>query len=317
MTIVCCEYLILSWIGKWKIYLDEAFMKTHSVKLLYYFLIIILFVGSCANDTGHPLRVMTFNIRYDNPEDGENAWVHRRDHVVSMIRFHKADVVGLQEALAGQLDYLASRLPEFNWLGVGRDDGNREGEFTAIFYRKDRLTSTRDSTFWCSETPGRPGLGWDAACNRTVTWAAFVDRHTKRAFYVFNTHFDHRGVKAREESARLLLRKIPTIAENAPVIVTGDFNCIPGSEPYKIVTGRPVQKGMRQLVDARHISENGHHGPHGTFTDFNVHAVPKEPIDFIFVSRDWDVVSHATLSDTFDGRLPSDHMPVLAEIIIR
>jgi endonuclease/exonuclease/phosphatase family metal-dependent hydrolase len=292
-------------------------MKAHRVKAFYYLLIIFIFIGCSTNNIESPLRVMSFNIRYDNPEDGENAWIHRKDQVVSMIRFHKADIGGLQEALAGQVEYLASELPEFGWLGVGRDDGDRQGEFTAIFYRKDRLKSIRNSTFWCSETPEKPRLGWDAVCNRTVTWSAFVDRYTQTPFYVFNTHFDHRGVKARQESARLLLRKVYTLAGNIPVIITGDFNCIPGSEPYVIITGSSQRKAMKQFYDARHISENGHHGPTGTFTGFNINAVPAEPIDFIFVSDDWNVLFHANLSDTFDGRLPSDHMPVLVEIVIK
>ena len=292
-------------------------MKTYGVKVFCCILIIIVFVGSCTKGIQHALRIMTFNIRYDNPEDGENAWIHRKGHVVSMIRFHKADVVGLQEALAGQVVYLASELPEFGWLGVGRDDGDRRGEFTAIFYRKDRLKSIRNSTFWCSETPEKPGLGWDAVCNRTVTWSAFVDKYTHISFYVFNTHFDHRGVKAREKSAHLLLRKVYTMADDTPVIITGDFNCKPGSEPYEIMIGSPLQKSVKRFSDARHISKYGHHGPDGTFTGFDINAVPTEPIDFIFVSDDWNVLFHAILSDTFDGRFPSDHIPVLAEIIIR
>ena len=277
----------------------------------------LLIVSACADRPGQALRVMSFNIRYDNPDDGENAWVHRRDAVASMIRFHKADVVGVQEALARQIDDLTARLPGFDWFGVGRDDGKKEGEFTAVLYRTRRLMSEERSTFWLSETPDRPGLGWDAACNRTVTWGRFVDVSTRKVFFFFNTHFDHRGEKARTESARLLLSKIDALApKDTPVVITGDFNCTPDSEPYQILTLRELDAETRTFHDACRMSGVDHHGPTGTFTGFDIQAIPGQPIDYILVSREWQVLFHGTLSDTFDGRYPSDHMPVLAEIFL-
>jgi len=282
-------------------------------RILFY-IIIISFLLGCA-DSAKPLIVMTFNIRYDSPDDGENSWVNRRDLVTSMIDFHKADVVGLQEALRWQIDYIAMNLPDYNWVGVGRDDGKNDGEFSAIFYRKSRFVKIADSTFWCSGTPDRSGLGWDAVRNRIVTWAEFEDNLTYNRFFLFNTHFDHVGKIAKINSAKLLLKMIETIAQGRPVIVTGDFNSDPYSEAYEILTNLRENKHIK-LIDTQKISKHRHHGPDGTFNGFNVSVDPKGPIDFIFVGYGMEVLYHGTLSETFNGRFPSDHFPVLAEIII-
>ena len=260
------------------------------------------------------LRFMSFNIRYNNPGDGENAWPNRKDFAASMIRFHRADFAGLQEALKGQIDDLAERLPEYGWFGVGRDDGKEGGEFTPIFYRKDRFEFLEKSTFWLSEEPEVPGSrGWDTAITRIVTWGRFRDKTTGKVFFHFNTHFDHRGLQAREESARLLLIKIEKIAETAPIIVTGDFNCMESSIPYQILT---KGDGSEALKDARYISVHGHHGPTGTSSGFKVAGTPGRKIDYIFIKNGVQVLQHGVLSDTWDGRFPSDHLPVLAEVII-
>lgn len=278
---------------------------------------ILLYGCSSGTDTEQPLRVMTFNIRYDNPADGDDAWPNRKDIAASMIRFHRADIAGLQEALKVQVDDLAERLPEYEWFGVGRDDGSEAGEFMAIFYRKDRLEVLDESTFWLSETPEKPGMGWDAACNRVVTWGKFKDRKTGKVFYHFNTHFDHKGETARRESAKLLISKIAEIVGSSPIVVTGDFNARPSSEPIKIITGGLSGKPELKLTDARSVSQYGHHGPGGTISRFKSAGMPgDEPIDYIFVKNDVRVVLHGTLSDSFDGRFPSDHLLVLAEIII-
>ncbi|HKG22279.1 MAG TPA: endonuclease/exonuclease/phosphatase family protein, partial [Blastocatellia bacterium] len=156
-----------------------------------------------------PVRVMSFNIRYNNAEDKENAWPNRKRMAASMFRFHHVDIAGIQEALKGQIDDLELLLPGFAWCGVGRSDGKAEGEFSAILYRKERFKLLESSTFWLSETPEVAGSkGWDASLPRIVTWARFRDTQSKQTFFVFNTHFDHRGSRARAESARLLLARI-------------------------------------------------------------------------------------------------------------
>ena len=262
------------------------------------------------------IRVMSFNIRYDEPRDGENAWPNRKNLVGSLIRFHDVDLIGVQEALKRQLDDLSKLLPDFSWTGVGRADGKEEGEYSAILYRKSRFKLLESSTFWLSETPNVPSKGWDAAYPRIVTWAKFSDLQTGKIFFHFNTHFDHRAVKAREESARLLLHRINEIARRTPVVVTGDFNFTEDSYGYEILTSKSVEsKNPRSsLRDARYLSQHGHYGPTSTFNEFKA-LVPKRKIDYVFVKGNIRVLQHGALSDTWDGRFPSDHLPVLAEVV--
>lgn len=263
-----------------------------------------------AQPAAKPLRVMSFNIRYDEPRDKENAWPNRKELVASMIRFHRADLVGVQEALKHQLEDLEKLLPGYHWVGVGRDDGKEAGEFSAILYRKSRLAIIENATFWLAEKPSVPGSkGWDAAFPRIVTWAKFQDSASGKTFFHFNTHFDHRGVRAREESARLLLERIESIAGSTPLIVTGDFNFNEASTGYKILVGKD------SLRDARYASQHGHHGPTSTFNEFKA-LVPEWRIDYVMVKGSVKVLQHGALADTWDGQFPSDHLPVLAEVLI-
>ena len=259
------------------------------------------------------LRVMTFNIRYDEPRDGVNAWPNRKKKVADVIRFHKADVIGVQEALLSQLRDLKSLLPGVSWCGVGRSDGKEAGEFSAILYRDARLELLETKTFWLSETPDAAGSkGWDASYPRIVTWAKFRDRVSKKTFFHFNTHFDHRGERARTESASLILRRIGEIAGTHPFILTGDLNVREASEAYKTLT-----KGARtvSLEDAKSASANGHFGGESTFSAFK-ELEPGMKIDYVFVRKGIAVVEHGVLSDRWDGLWASDHLPVLAEIIL-
>ncbi|MFC1563473.1 endonuclease/exonuclease/phosphatase family protein [candidate division KSB1 bacterium] len=264
-----------------------------------------------------PVNVMSFNIRYNNPGDGDNTWANRKDIVAGMIRFHKADLVGTQEALKDQIDDLVVRLPEYDWYGAGRDDGLSEGEFSAIFYRKDRFKVMESSTFWLSETPDIPSKSWDSSLNRIVSWIKFSDNKTGKQFYHFNTHFDHRGETARQESARLILKKIGEIIGEFSVVITGDFNTLPGSEPFRILTETGAGESTNTLFEAGSRSRTVHHGPTGSMSYFREAGTPGQMIDFIFITREIEVIRHGVLSDTFDGRFPSDHMPVLAEILIK
>lgn len=253
------------------------------------------------------LRVMTFNIRLNLASDGPNAWPFRKELVASLM--NDADLVGVQEALPDQLRDLDSLLPQFGRFGVGRAS-DRGGEHSAILYRKDRFEVLEQSTFWLSESPETAGSkGWDAAYERIVTWGKLRDRRTGKVFFHFNTHFDHVGERARRESALLLLRRIEEIAgPNPPVIVTGDFNAAPDSEPYRLVTAG----GLR---DAFVVSICPHRGPTSTWNAFR-QIEPDRRIDFIFVRGAVDVIDHAILPDSFDGRFPSDHLPVVARLRI-
>ncbi len=257
------------------------------------------------------LNVMTFNIRYATVADGENQWNNRKDRTAETVRFFDADLCGMQEALYSQIIDLEKRLPAYGWVGVGRDDGENAGEFSPIFYLKAHLKLLETKTFWLNEHPESVGLGWDARINRIVTWAKFEDRRTQKQFIIFNTHFDHQGVVARRESAKLLLKKIREIAVDLPFVVTGDFNAKPSEEPIQILTD--VSKDF-YLTDSKKISNTPHFGPEGTFSGFEAKERDNEPIDHIFVSEGIKVLKHATLSGTWGGLFASDHHPVMTVI---
>ncbi len=260
------------------------------------------------------LNAMSFNIRYDNPGDKENAWPNRKEMVAATIRFHKVDIVGLQEALSHQVKDLEKLLPEYGWFGVGRDDGKEAGEYAPVFYRKDRFNILHRSTFWLSETPGKPGKAWDAALPRIVTWGKIEDTLTGKIFFFFNTHFDHVGETARIKSAELLLVKIEELAEDNPLILTGDFNCTEKDPPYKILTSGIGQ--VQGLTDVYTLTKSKPYGSTQTFNGFQNTIRPDRRIDFIFVEPSIQVLRCGTISERWDGRFVSDHNAVLAEIEI-
>ncbi len=256
-----------------------------------------------------PLRLMTYNIRYDNPADGQDAWAHRREMVASMPRIHRVDLLCIQEGLAHQVAFLKERL---GWeaLGVGRDDGREAGEQVAILHDPRRLKRLRGGHFWLSPTPERPGLGWDAACPRMATWATFRGREGQR-FLVCNTHLDHQGAQAQRESARLLRARLKALARGLPILLAGDFNVEEDSEPIRIV----LQGGFE---DTRAQSETPPHGPRRTYSGFSVRdAMAEGRLDYVFVTPGVRVLGHATLGDfTETLRFPSDHLPVLADLVM-
>ena len=274
----------------------------------------ILVFTSMTSATGKPgknasFNIMTYNIRMNTPDDGVNAWPLRKDRVAGLIKFHQADIFGVQEALVVQMNDLKTSLPEFDSYGVGRDDGKEAGEFMTIFFRKDRFEKLESGTLWLNESTDKPGLGWDAVCNRTCTWIKFKDLATKKKFYHFNTHFDHRGKVAREESAKLILKFIATInKENLPVMLTGDFNSTKAAPP--------IQKILTVLFDSREKCQATPYGPEGTSGGFNVKAMPSI-IDYIFINQKVNILRHGVLSDSFGLFYPSDHLPVLAEISLQ
>lgn len=253
---------------------------------------------------------MTYNIRYNNPDDGPHAWSNRRDRVASTIRFNRADLIGVQEALKDQIDDLARLLPEYDWLGVGRDDGREAGEFSAIFYRKSRFQPLERGTFWLSRTPSIPGSkDWDAAITRIATWAHFKDLEADTSLYHFNTHFDHRGAVAREKSAELILNRLRRRAGRHPAVLTGDLNFTPEAPGYRILAD--------SLADALHATEEPHHGPVAThYGGFVVTHEPGRRIDYIFTRGGLRVLQHATLSDNWQGAYASDHLAVVATLAV-
>jgi endonuclease/exonuclease/phosphatase family metal-dependent hydrolase len=218
------------------------------------FTILVLILAFCgvsssqrSDDQSH-IRVMSFNVRYNEPRDGVNAWPNRKQKVADVIRFHKADLVGVQEALVGQLEDLEKLLPTFAWCGVGRTDGKRDGEFSAILYKKQRFRLIECKTFWLSETSEIAGSkAWDAAYPRIVTRAKFRDERSKKTFFHFNTHFDHVGVKARFESARMIIGRIRNASAGTQSILTGDLNVKEDTEAYKTLVTR-----VKTAISAAH-----------------------------------------------------------------
>lgn len=258
------------------------------------------------------LRIMSYNLRYDNPDDGINAWDNRKEQIANVIQFYEPVFLGTQEGLLHQIEYLEDELNGYSWIGVGRDDGTMSGEFSALFYdtEKVELIDNSEQTIWLSETPSEPSKSWDAALPRIMTYGKFRDLQTEEEFYVLNTHFDHIGDTARAKSAELIVNTIEDLASGEPVILTGDFNVTPDDEPYEIITNR-----SSGLNDAYEISDLPHTGPHFTFEGFEVKSgAERRRIDFIFVNEQVKVKKHAIIS-TFEGDFyPSDHLPVIADV---
>ena len=254
------------------------------------------------------MNVITFNIRYNNPGDGINAWPNRIEMVSGLLDFHDPDIFGLQEALYEQITDIHKNLPEYEWFGVGRDDGKKEGEFSPIFFKKSKFILIEKGNFWLSEDCDKPGLGWDAVCNRIVAWGKFQSKVTGKKFLVFNTHFDHRGDEARKNSAFLIRDKIKEISNNQglPVILTGDFNLAPESDPIGLIKGF--------MKDSREVTETPPYGPVGTSNGFKWDSPLNRRIDYIFVQGGIKVLKYAAISDSKDKRYPSDHLPVFVKV---
>ncbi|WP_417885767.1 endonuclease/exonuclease/phosphatase family protein [Zunongwangia sp.] len=251
------------------------------------------------------IKVMTYNIKYANENDGENSWSHRKDWITNQIKFYEPDILGVQEALQVQIDYFNDQMPNYKYIGVGRDNGKKEGEYSAIFYNADKLKVLTNSTFWLNENPSKIKKGWDAALPRICTYGLFENKKTGKKFWHFNTHFDHVGVKARQESAKLIFNKIQELnSENYPVVLTGDFNLTPETKSIQFLSDRLIEaKTIAKLV----------FGPTGTYNGFEFSEPITEKLDYIFISKNgFKVLKYATLSDSKNLHYPSDHLPVFA-----
>lgn len=251
------------------------------------------------------VRVMTFNIRYGTAQDGENAWPHRRDLLFETIRRAAPDILGVQEALAFQLDEIQGALPRYQRVGVGRDDGKEAGEYSAILIDRGRFEILGQGTFWFSDTPSEPGsMDWGNRIPRICTWVHVMDRRVGRAFYVYNLHWDHESQASRERSAALLVREIGRRdVTTDPVVVTGDFNAGEANPAFRYL----VTHGLTDSFRALHPSASGV----GTFNGFSGDR-EGEKIDAVLVSTGWTVAEASILYATRDGRYPSDHFPVTA-----
>lgn len=266
----------------------------------------LMALPACYAAENAPINVATYNLRLNTAADGENAWAQRREAVKALIRYHEFDVFGTQEALPDQIADLEA-LSEYAHVGVGRDDGKQAGEHSAIFYRVARFDLLAHGDFWFSETPERPSKGWDArCCNRLASWARLRDRRSGRTLAVVSVHFDHEGLVARRESARLLLKWLAQQDAADALIALGDFNSTPETEQIVLMQGA--------LSDARETTLAPPYGPVGTFNGFTMGRVPDQRIDYIFLGPGLRVLKYAVLTDSDGRHYPSDHFPVAARI---
>ena len=265
------------------------------------------------------LRWGTFNIRLQNGGDEKAGvgWSVRRDRVADYIKRNHIDVIGMQEVLHTQLEDLLQRLPEYDYVGVGRTDGATKGEYSPVFFLKERFEVLEKGNFWLSETPDVPGsVGWDAALERIASYAKLRDKATGKVFMAVNTHFDHVGVKARRESAKLIMRKIQEIVGTRPAVVTGDFNVTEDDEAYTTMLGGEMVNG--QLVnckfnDAYHMTPN-HTGTCYTWHQFcQIPPLKCEKIDFIFITPTIRV-NHSHIEVPNPAAMLSDHNPHWADL---
>lgn len=286
-------------------------------KLLYAVsaILALTILSSCGESKPLELNVMTFNIRLDAASDSLNNWKYRKDVAADIIKKYDIDIVGTQEVLPNQMQDLRDRLPEYTALGVGREDGKNEGEFSALFYKKDKFKEIESGTFWLSETPEVAGsMGWDAACTRVATWAFLEDVATQKRVFAINTHLDHVGVQARINGVTLMLEKAHAIAGDLPVILTGDFNAEPTSDVIQHVIS---DKTPNNLVSTRDIAKTKVDAI-GTFHDFGrIAEENREYIDYIFVSKGTEVLEYKVAETMVDSVYVSDHNPVYAKIVMK
>jgi endonuclease/exonuclease/phosphatase family metal-dependent hydrolase len=284
-------------------------------RLLSIFLVLSL-LSACNNRPDeNTLRVISLNIRYDNPQDSINAWPVRAGLVSSFLSVEKPDIFGLQEVLANQMEYLDSVMTRYGSVGVGRSDGVKGGEMNPVFYRKDRFEMIRTKTFWLSETPEVAGsMAWDSGLPRIVTWMELADKNTHKHFFFFNTHFAHDSDSARIMSARMLLDKVDSIAIGFPFIITGDFNMQISSRGYKILTG--PHESVPLLSDSYAVSEKRHIGPAYTYNGFSDETRGGR-IDYIFVRSRMRVLENRTYFKKVHGVYISDHWPVMALVCLK
>ena len=253
------------------------------------------------------LTIGSFNLRYDNKGDSGNLWKNRLPRVSALIEFHDFDILGTQEGLQHQLDSLAVNLTGYTYYGIGRDDAKQKGEHSAIFFKTDLFTIVDKGDFWLSETPEKPSLGWDAKIYRICSWVQLKHKTSAKKIYCFNVHYDHQGFTARKESSKLILLKIKTIAGSNPVILTGDFNGDHQSEWYQLIANSGFLLDTYTRVSKPYI-------PNGSFQGFGVNLNAGNIIDHIFTSNHFKVSKWGVLTDTYNGKFPSDHFPVLSKI---
>ena len=249
------------------------------------------------------MNVMTYNIRYNSPKDGENKWEYRKSEVVNLINNYDPDFIGIQEAMPIQLKFINENLKSYSYIGHGRDGINTNSEVIPILYKNNKFKLLKSEVFWLSQTPEKVSKGWDAALNRIVVYGLFKEIKTGEVWHIFNTHFDHRGRTARIRSAELLINLIQEKEiENDKIILMGDLNCFPHQEPIQILS--------EVLEDSYNESHHSIYGPVGTFNGFDTNRTLNARIDYIF-TKNIEVESYKCIDDKrSNGLYPSDHLPI-------
>lgn len=265
--------------------------------------LLFLFITSCTN---HNYSAATYNLRLNIESDGINQWENRKAWLADQLKDLSPDVLGTQEGLHDQIMYLGSTLSDYQYVGIGREDGDTKGEYAAIFYKNDTFNSLESGTFWLSETPDTVSKGWGANYERICTYTLLFDEERGQHFWVFNAHFDHESKQARIESVKLIWEKIQSLnKEKHPVIFMGDLNAIPDSPPISFIN--------EHMRDARNISEKPPAGPTGTYNGFDVSHPLDQRIDYIFVDENITVQQYKVINEIRDNRTPSDHLPVVID----
>jgi len=285
----------------------------HIFKIISVLFIAVFSLKNYAQAT--PVKVMTTNIRYASPNDGINIWDNRKDWLCEHINFEEVDILGGQEVIYTQLQDMITRLPDYSYVGIGRN-GGKEGEFCPVFYKKDKYELLDSNTFWLSETPEKENSkGWDAALPRIVTWVKLKDKNTSKVFYFFNTHFDHKGEVARLKSADLLIKKTQEIAGAVPFFVTGDFNFPPSVEAYTVIS---KENNEDYILKDTHNNAQKNYGPKYTFNGFNLEPDEnRERIDYIFYHGNIAINKHHVIDGQRGAKYISDHFPIIVNAIVK
>lgn len=282
--------------------------KKMKIKKLFTAICLLFVALSFAQNS---IDVMSYNIRLGSADDGENHWNIRKDKLKDLINYYEADFIGMQEAQKPQIEYLLENNSLYGFLGKPRDEGENS-EFSCIFYLKNKYKVLQQDTFWLSETPEKSTKSWDAAYPRIVTYGLFENIKTKKKIWVLNTHFDHVGVVARQKSAEIILKKIKQLQgkQNLPVVLTGDFN--------SFKTDTWMQPLLNNLQEASSHSITKPYGGTATWNAFNFKEKPIDQIDFIFTSKNNTVIKKfRTITDFYDFKYPSDHLPIISRIELK
>ena len=261
----------------------------------------LFFVFNSCSNTSEKVNIMTYNIRLDTETDGINMWDNRKEGIVSLIKEEDVDILGIQEALPDQIDYLSNQLKDYNYIGEGRNGGN-SGEYSAIYFKSERISLKEEETFWLSETPGVPSIGWDAAIKRIVTLGVFYIKNSKKELIVYNTHFDHIGKVAREKSAIMILNHITkNNYQDKSLIVMGDLNANTDELPIKVLSEK-LEDSFKMIPLKDSI---------GTFNGFDINSKLSDRIDYVF-TKNIKIIDYRHIDKKLpNGLWPSDHLPIL------